>query len=547
MTRVDDATVCEVKARRAVRGDIFQCTAEIKLDKILENFLDALRRARGVNILALRVAAHEDERDIEIDHRNAEGAAAARFGNDFGSHADRVFHAVVEIPIEVCHLPRAGKTAFVARDGVIFRVRHRAERLGEAIPALPQRLTVLCNGKIHTVACGVIKAVTLHKIKAAAAGVEPFRLRAVDCAQMGKDPAAPPLHPDALIRGIDFTGSVEAGIDTAEFRIHAVFQPKIYAAIQFRAYPSMRLGKLLFSHFVHVHAPLATIQKQVCDLCFYIFLDSLFNHLLRTDDGVHVGCDKIRQRRAHSTDVHTFTAQNLFHDGVEIAMAAAHLINDAAAFVLNFACQLHAPGVIAFVDFEIELRHDGVGAADAAGRADGKTRDQLLVRTVEHDELALGRIKPHLDILRRHRRVFNADDAQIFSHFLQKLRAERDTRKLWDVIDDKIRVWRSRRDRIPIVRDGIRRQMEIDRRDGGDCVNAEAFGVPRQLAAVGGVVTGDVRDDDELAANSVHNGFEDGLAFFYTLVDAFTRGTTNIKTCYAFGKQVLSQRLCSRS
>ena len=56
--------------------------------------------------------------------------------------------------------------------------------------------------------------------------------------------------------------------------------------------------------------------------------------------------------------------------------------------------------------------------------------------------------------------------------------------------------------------------MEIDRRDGGDCVNAEAFGVPRQLAAVGGVVTGDVRDDDELAANSVHNGFEDGLAFF---------------------------------
>lgn len=114
VTRVDDATVCEVKARRAVRGDIFQCTAEIKLDKILENFLDALRRARGVNILALRVAAHEDERDIEIDHRNAEGAAAARFGNDFGSHADRVFHAVVEIPIEVCHLPRAGKATFVA-------------------------------------------------------------------------------------------------------------------------------------------------------------------------------------------------------------------------------------------------------------------------------------------------------------------------------------------------------------------------------------------------------------------------------------------------
>ena len=101
---------------------------------------------------------------------------------------------------------------------------------------------------------------------------------------------------------------------------------------------------------------------------------------------------------AHDTDVHTLLAQNLFHDGVEIAMAAAHLINDAAAFVLNFACQLHAPSVIAFENLEIELWHDGVGAADAAGRADGKTRDQLLVRTVEYDELALGRIKPHLDI-----------------------------------------------------------------------------------------------------------------------------------------------------
>ena len=158
-------------------------------------------------------------------------------------------------------------------------------------------------------------------------------------------------------------------------------------------------------------------------------------------------------------------------------MAAAHLINDAAAFVLNFAGQLHAPGVIAFENLEIELGHDGVGAADAAGRADSKTRDQLLVRTVEHDKLALGRIKPHLDILRRHRRVFNADDARIFSHFLQKLRAERDTRKLRDVIDDKIRVWRSCRDGVPIVRDGIRRQMEIDRRDSGNGIDAETFGV----------------------------------------------------------------------
>ena len=227
-------------------------------------------------------------------------------------------------------------------------------------------------------------------------------------------------------------------------------------------------------------------------------------------------------------------------------MAAAHLINDAAAFVLNFACQLHAPGVIAFVDFEIELRHDGVGAADAAGRADGKTRDQLLVRTVEYDELTLGRIAPHLDVLRRHRRVFDADDARILSHFLQKLRAERDTRKLRDIINDKIRVWRSCRDGVPIVRDGIRRQMEIDRRDGGDCVNAEAFSVPCQLAAVGGVVTGDVRDDNELAADCIHDGFEDGLAFFYTLVDAFTGRAADVETGNALVQKVFCKALHTR-
>ena len=227
-------------------------------------------------------------------------------------------------------------------------------------------------------------------------------------------------------------------------------------------------------------------------------------------------------------------------------MAAAHLINDAAAFVLNFACQLHAPGVIAFVDFEIELRHDGVGAADAAGRADGKTGDQLLVRTVEHDELARSRIAPHLDILRRHGRVFDADDAQIFSHFLQKLRAERDARELRDIINDKIRIWRSCRDGVPIVRDGIRRQMEIDRRDGGDGVNSEAFGVPRQLAAVGGVVAGDVRDDNELAADGVHDSLKDGLALFHTLIDAFTGRAADVETGNALVQKVFCKALHTR-
>ena len=88
--------------------------------------------------------------------------------------------------------------------------------------------------------------------------------------------------------------------------------------------------------------------------------------------------------------------------------------------------------------------------------------------------------------------------------------------------------------------------MEIDRRDGGDGVNAEAFGVPCQLAAVGGVVTSDVRDDNELAANSVHNGFEDGLAFFYTLVDAFTGRAADVETGNALVQKVFCKELHAR-
>lgn len=71
--------------------------------------------------------------------------------------------------------------------------------------------------------------------------------------------------------------------------------------------------------------------------------------------------------------------------------------------------------------------------------------------------------------------------------------------------------------------------MEIDRRDGGDGVNTEAFGVPCQLAAIGGVVAGDVRDDNELAADSIHDGLEDSLALLHALVDAFTGRSSDVR------------------
>ena len=88
--------------------------------------------------------------------------------------------------------------------------------------------------------------------------------------------------------------------------------------------------------------------------------------------------------------------------------------------------------------------------------------------------------------------------------------------------------------------------MEIDRRDGGDGIDAEAFGVPCQLAAVGGVVTGDVRDDDELAANSVHNGFEDGLAFLHAMIDTFAGRAADVETGNALVQKVFCKALHAR-
>ncbi len=63
---------------------------------------------------------------------------------------------------------------------------------------------------------------------------------------------------------------------------------------------------------------------------------------------------------------------------VEVAVGFAHLINDAVGVVLNGAGSFDLALVDVLVHGQIQLRHDGIGAADAAVRADDAAGDELL-------------------------------------------------------------------------------------------------------------------------------------------------------------------------
>ena len=62
--------------------------------------------------------------------------------------------------------------------------------------------------------------------------------------------------------------------------------------------------------------------------------------------------------------------------------------------------------------------------------------------------------------------------------------------------------------------------MEVDRRDGGDRVDAQALRVARQFHGVARVVAGDMADDDHFAANGLHDVFKDGFALADAQVNA---------------------------
>ena len=96
---------------------------------------------------------------------------------------------------------------------------------------------------------------------------------------------------------------------------------------------------------------------------------------------------------------------------------------------------------------------------------------------------------------------------------------------------------------VPVLGNGVFRQVEVDGRDGGDGVHTHTLGVACQLHAVGGVVAADMGNHGQLALGFAHHGLQNGLAFIDVLVDALAGGAAHIHALDALGDQVAGQRL----
>lgn len=169
-------------------------------------------------------------------------------GMVLGPRPRGVGHSVVQVPVQVIGPSCPFQARFLAGNAVILGVGHGIESLGEAVAALTQGLAVLGDGEVHPVPGFPVDAVFLHKVQAALGSRQPFRLHAVAAAQECKDPAAAALHPDALIGGKNFPRPVQAGVHAAMDAVHAVFQPKVHAAVQFFPDPGLCLAQFDLFH-----------------------------------------------------------------------------------------------------------------------------------------------------------------------------------------------------------------------------------------------------------------------------------------------------------
>ena len=85
------------------------------------------------------------------------------------------------------------------------------------------------------------------------------------------------------------------------------------------------------------------------------------------------------------------------------------------------------------------------------------------------------------------------------------------------------------------------RQMEIDGRNAGDGVYAQAFRMRGQLAALMGVVAGNVGNDGAFALHFRHDRFQHGHALFFFQINAFSGGAAHIQACDALVYQITRQ------
>ena len=229
-------------------------------------------------------------------------------------------------------------------------------------------------------------------------------------------------------------------------------------------------------------------------------------------------------------------------------MGFAHLVDDAVGVVLDGLCFFDLALVDVVVHGQVQLRHHGVGAADAAVGTDHTAGNELLIGAVEHHEVALAAggdagILEHLDILGGHGAVLHGHHVGVLQHLLQQAHGQGCASQLGDVVDDELGVGSSRGHVVPVLGNGVLRQVEVDGRDGSDGVHAHALGMAGQLHAVGGVVAANMSNDGDLALGLAHHGFQNGLALVHMLVDALAGGAAHIHALDALGDQVAGEGL----
>ena len=100
-------------------------------------------------------------------------------------------------------------------------------------------------------------------------------------------------------------------------------------------------------------------------------------------------------------------------------------------------------------------------------------------------------------------------------------------------VDDELGVGSGCAHVIPVLGNGVGRQLEVDGRNGSDGVNAQRLGMTGQLLRIGGIVAGNVSDDGQLAASLFHHIFQHQLTLGNALVDALAGGATDIQTLHA--------------
>ena len=215
---------------------------------VLEHFVHALLGPLLIELFPLRIHPEHHPGDIEDNHGPAEGAALPGLRDGLGPQPRGICHAVAQIPVEVIGPPGPLQPDGLAGDAVVFRVGQGVERLGEVIAPLAQGPAVPGDGEVHPPSRGAVDAVLLHEVQAAPAGLQPLLLHAIGVAQKGENPAAPPLHPHALVGGVDLPRSVQAGVNPAVLPVHAVLQPEGGAAVQLIPHPLAGLF-----HFYPVH------------------------------------------------------------------------------------------------------------------------------------------------------------------------------------------------------------------------------------------------------------------------------------------------------